>query len=204
MFSRLLMAIVVLAALVFGAVYLLSDRGDVHRDNAEDLPETIRVPGGLLEVITLARTENFVLPRPTKIFIWKTDVCSEKAEVRVRAYPTYRIRLAPEWEGQVKNGTLHLRTPPLEPSLPVAFDTATFRKEVDKCWFVPNRDTMIDLEKDISRRLKKKAQSAAYKKYAKDNGAADTVEEFVRKWLISQTQYATLPEDIPVQVSISD
>jgi hypothetical protein len=200
MFSRLMIFVFIA---IFGLIYFQTSTDEVKRDSAADLPEVIRVPGGLLEVATLTRTETFELERPTKIVIWKTDLCGENAKVELRSYTTYRIKLAAPWEGRVRNGTLYVETPPLEPSLPVAYDTRTFRKEISKCWLVPNRGTMADLEKDVSKRLEVRAQSAAYKKFAEDNGAIDTIEEFVEKWLTTQSEYESLPDDIPVHVTIA-
>lgn len=175
-----------------------------HANVSGDMPEVIRIPGGMLEVATIKKGRSFPLERPIVLGPIQVPYCPEIARIDVTASFTYRMALAKTFPATIENGKLKVQVPKLVPALPVAFDTATKRTDLDKCWFVPGRNTMEILDRDISRRLASEAYSPTFIAYAENNGARETVREFVRTWLMKQQDYTALPPDIPIEVAFGD
>lgn len=167
----------------------------------EDIPEVIRIKGGMLEIATLKKGEVYYLDRRIVLGPVVVPFCPEKARVELIAYYTYRVPLADTFPARYASGKLEVRAPRPKALFPVGFDTSTLQKQIDKCWLVPGQNSMGDLEKNISERLKRDALKPAYIAFAENNGARETVREFVRTWLMTQTEYADLPRDLPIEVT---
>lgn len=164
------------------------------------MPEIVRIPGGMLEVATIRKRETEKLERPISYGPIKLSFCPEKARIEFTAYYTYRLPLAKVFDAKINGGKLTVSVPRPQASLPVAFDTKTLLKQLDACWIIPGQNSMEDIELDLSRRLERKARDPAYVAFAQNNGARQTVREFVKKWLLSQTEYEKLPRDMPIEI----
>lgn len=203
--KRTFVTVLVLAVLVAVAFFAwqshVANYDKDHGNVSGDMPEAIRIPGGVLEVATLKKGRAFNLDRPIILGPIKIPYCPEKARVELTAHFTYRVALAKTFPARIENGKLKVQVPKLEPSLPVAWNTGTLRTQIDKCWFLPGRNTTDILVRDISRRLATEASSPAYIGFAENNGARETVREFVRTWLLKQQDYTRLPSDIPIEVT---
>jgi len=104
----------------------------------------------------------------------------------------------------MKNGHLYVTAPALEPALPVAFDTSRLKTTLDRCRFVPSMNTQNTLLQSISHQLEIDALEPHRKAFVIDHGplggARDTVQEFARKWLLSQRGYDISP-NTPIEVT---
>jgi hypothetical protein len=151
----------------------------------------VRTPGGMLEVVTLRKPE---------VFGWQASYtcpvinCAEllgktTSEVQVTAHYTYRIPLAAEWKLKFQKDHYELEVPPLEPKLPVAFDTARMRVRTEKdSWLSPasgpNREAVV---RNLGAELEVRSQSAEALAMA-ERQASLTVAEFARRWMTEQME----------------
>ncbi|HSW18841.1 MAG TPA: hypothetical protein VLJ86_16590 [Ramlibacter sp.] len=163
----------------------------------------VRTTGGMLEVASLDKVEEFG---------WQATYncplidCAEllgstTSQVRVRARYVYRIALASEWTLERNADHYALTVPPLEPSIPVAFDTATMQLRTEKgSWLSPaagpNREAVM---RQLGPELAVRAMQAPYQAMVSKQ-AGETVAEFARKWMKEQN----LQPDLPIQVSFGD
>ena len=172
---------------------------------AKDELIILKTPGGMLEVTTLVRNEEFR---------WSTThacpiVNCEKlfgatiSDVRVPVHYTYRIPLSAEWKLKVEKDHFDLVVPRPEPKLPAAIVTEKLEIRTDKKWFSPNkgehRESVIrHLGAEFDRR-------ALQKNYldAQREDARKTVVDFAQKWMLAQGLAANL-RGYPVRVSFPD
>ena len=149
----------------------------------------MRTRGGLLEVSRVKATETFDTTFVRSVLGF--EVARTVARIRVPAVYRYHIELAPEWHVLRDGQTFTVITPPVKPSLPVAVDFALMEKEVSGVWsFFTGTDDLNDLERSITAKLARKAVLPAYIQLQRD-AARQTVTEFVRKWLVTQTPWKT-------------
>lgn len=163
--------------------------------------ELIRTPGGLLEVSTMVKVEEFG---------WKTSWdcplvdCSALpktvSRIRVKAHYVYRIPLAPEWRLQADGEQYRLQVPALRLQRPVSFDTSsmeivTTEGSVFSPAAAPNRESAI---RSLGPELARRGESDAYIDAQREH-ATQTVREFARKWMHDQGRNI----DRPVQVTFT-
>lgn len=164
--------------------------GEVHSGPATEIL-VMRTRGGLLEVSRIRATEQFDTKFVYSVLGFK--VGETVPHIRVPAVYRYHIELAPEWR-IIRTGRLFsVVTPPVRPSLPVAVDLENMQKDVGGSWMLVAFNEQGDLnalERRITSTLADKARSAAYLQLQREE-ARKTVTEFVRKWLVTQTPWAT-------------
>jgi len=159
----------------------------------------IRTPGGMLEVATLQKIEEFG---------WQVShVCplidcgellgKTTSEIKVTAHYTYRIPLQAQWTLRLEGDHYELLVPPPEAKSPVAFDTANMQIRTEKCgWIRPdagtNREAVV---RHLGTELARRARRPEYQLLAEQSAAA-TVAEFARKWMSEQME----PPQHPIKV----
>ena len=149
----------------------------------------MRTRGGLLEVSRIRATETFDTTFVRSVLGF--EVARTVARIRLPAVYRYHIELAPEWHVLRNGETFTVITPPVKPSLPVAVDLARMEKEVSGVWsFFTGTVDLNELEQSITARLARKSVLPAYIRLQRE-AARKTVGEFVRKWLVTQTQWTT-------------
>jgi hypothetical protein len=160
----------------------------------------VRTPGGMLEVATLQKAEEFgwQVAHTCPLVDCGELLGKTTSRVRVTAHITYRIPLAEHWTLRFDRDHYELVVPPLEPKLPVAFDTAGMQLRTERGGWLspaagPNREAVV---RHLGAELAARAQKADYKRLAEEN-AALTVAEFARKWMAEQMQ----PAQHPIRVS---
>jgi hypothetical protein len=169
-----------------------SERGDIRSAVAEEIM-VMRTPGGLLEVSRIQATEQF----DTRFVHSLLGIPLGETVPRIRVPVVYRyhIELAPEWRVLRSRDLFTVVAPPVQPSLPVAVDLSRIEKEASGTWVLlpfTATDDLDDLEREITARLAKKAMLPAYIQMQREAARA-TVGEFVRKWLVTQAQWHTVP-----------
>jgi hypothetical protein len=196
--------LVALAALCVGAALAVavmripalrvwsSERGDLRSAAAEEIM-VMRTPGGLLEVSRIQATEQF----DTRFVHSLLGIPLGETVPRIRVPVVYRyhIELAPEWRVLRSRDLFTVVAPPVQPSLPVAVDLSRIEKEASGTWVLlpfTATDDLDDLEREITARLAEKAMLPAYVQLQREAARA-TVGEFVRKWLVTQAQWHTVP-----------
>lgn len=186
-------AIIVLAvALALGwLVYALFPRPAPDKATTEvtttEVPVIMRTPGGLLEVATVRAQERFT--RSDTRDFWGLPLGTTVSHIEVPALYRYHIELARDWHLLISGRTAYVRSPALEPSLPVAFDTGAMRKYTRSGWARFDKQENLDaLERTLTRELDARANSDRYRRLATE-AARQTVREFVTRWLLKEQHW---------------
>lgn len=201
-FDRRLLAVLAVALVALAAFYLLRREPKAEAPVSNDIPIVIRTNGGMLEVATVKHRRTFNLTEVLYVAGIKVPFCKATAAYTVDTSITYRIKLAKEWGAFYRNQRLQLTAPPLEPALPVAFDTSRMKATLEKCPLMSS-GTQDNLMRSIGGKLAQDAKDPRYVQVARNNGARDTVSEFAQKWLISQKSY-NIPSNTPIDVVFED
>ncbi|MBA2963109.1 MULTISPECIES: hypothetical protein [Ramlibacter] len=153
----------------------------------------VRTPGGMLEVATLQKVEEFgwQVSHTCPLVDCGELLGKTTSRVRVTAHVTYRIPLAEQWTLRLDGDHYELVVPPLEPKLPVAFETAGMQVQTERGgWFSPaagpNREAVV---RQLGPELAVRARRAEMKRLA-EPGAAATVAEFASRWMAEQMEPA--------------
>lgn len=165
-------------------------QGEVH-SAARDEILLMRTPGGLLEVSQIRATEVFDTTFIHEVF--GVAIGQTVPRIRVPAVYRYQIELAREWRVLRTDEAFTVVAPAVRPSLPVAVDLSRLEKEVSGTWgLLPfTEDKALErLERQISGKLASKALLPAYLQMQREE-ARKTVAEFVKKWLMTQTQWSS-------------
>ncbi|MBA3774806.1 MAG: hypothetical protein H0X13_20580 [Ramlibacter sp.] len=148
----------------------------------------LRTPGGMLEVATLNRVEDFG---------WQTTYtcpildCGKLlgatvTRLRVPVHYTYRVPLAATWELRPDGKEHVLHVPPVQPALPPAIDTAKVELETHGGWMSPGRQLNVQSTlRQLGPELERRATQPHYLQMQEPH-AAKTVAEFASKWMREQ------------------
>ncbi|HEY1230966.1 MAG TPA: hypothetical protein VGF26_26980 [Ramlibacter sp.] len=196
----------ILAAAVAFVAAILSTWHDRKEQSQQVLDPArvvlLRTPGGLLEVGSLEKAEEFG---------WKTSWdCGPVADcgklfgttvsrVRVRARYTYRIPLADEWRLERDGAQWRLQVPQVQLATPVPCHTGDVEINTTSGWLSPpagpNRDLLL---RNIGPELARRGADPAYLQ-AQQPLAEKTVAEFARRWMLEQRKGS----DLPIHVTFS-
>ena len=148
----------------------------------------LRTPGGLLEVATLNRVEEFG---------WQTTYscplidCAQLlgaavTRVRVPVHYTYRIPLAQTWELRPQGKEYVLIVPAVQAAIPPAIETAKLEIETKDAWTSPGAELNVKSTlRQLGPELERRATLPAYLQM-QEPSAAKTIEEFAQKWMREQ------------------
>lgn len=164
-------------------------RGDAAARTAHDSGErmVMRTAGGVLEVSTVNAVERFDATVPHSVL--GVRLGQTIASVRVPAVYRYHVPLASEWTLRRVGSTLVVIAPPVQPSLPVAIDSARIESFSAGLWApLTGPDAIAALQRSITERLAQKAGSAELILLQREP-ARRTVTEFVRKWVLEQPRW---------------
>lgn len=160
-------------------------------------PVVMRTPGGLLEVSTVTAEERF--DSTTSHTILGIQVGKTVAQIRVPAIYRYHIPLAAEWTLRQSGNALLVIAPRVQPTTPVAINTAKLESFTSGVWSPFTGGTVsAALNRSITDTLNKKAGSPDLIKLQRES-ARQTVSEFVKKWVLTQDRWrGTKPQAILV------
>lgn len=198
---RLLIALLLAASLGVNALLVSRLFKDDRRTDVQlqspDRVEVIRTPGGLLQVSTIRSPETFQATTDHKLL--GIDIGETATQIRVPAVFNYHVELAPEWRVTVTSDTVLVIAPVVQPTLPVAIDTARLEKFSSGTWSLFTGTRELDLlQRSITQTLAVKAATPSYLNFQRE-AARQTVQEFVAKWLVTQERYrAQAPRAIRV------
>jgi hypothetical protein len=148
------------------------------------VPVVMRSAGGLLEISTVTVFERF--KREDTREFWGVPLGTTVSIIQAPVTYRYHIELAREWPIHLHGKTAVVRTAPVKPSLPVAFDTTRLEKYTQSGWARFNKDENLALlERSITPQLQARAQNPAVRKLALEAGRK-TVAEFVTTWLLKE------------------
>lgn len=150
--------------------------------------EVIRTKGGLLQVSSLQSTETFQATTDHKVFDL-FSLGSTTTQIRVPAVYHYHIELAPEWQVRLRDKTFVVIAPRVQPTLPVAIDTARLESFSAGAWSLfTGAAEREKLQKSITQTLALRASKPGYIDFQRE-AARETVREFVTKWLVGQSRW---------------
>lgn len=164
----------------------------------------VRTPGGMLEVATLIRTEEFSWSVSYKCwFINCPNIFSPKiSKVRVPVHYVYRVPLSEQWELVPRGDYYELTVPGLEPSRPVGIESSKLEIETKGGWVAPADSYSQEATmKQLGPELDKRAGQETYLQLAQTT-AAKTIEEFARKWISEQKAIFNMPIRVRFKTSL--
>jgi hypothetical protein len=202
------LALIATATAIVCAALVIAYRGAGRQEHAvESLDRAkiivVRTPGGMLEVATLQKAEEFgwqakyECPWIDCSFALKPTI----SKVRVQVHYVYRLPLADTWELRLQGDHYELSVPDLRPKSPVAFDTSTLQVESSTGWFSPTqRSNEQALMRQLGPELEKRAGQDAYIRAVLPH-AEKTVQEFAAKWMTEQKVAAGKPIKVSFRYS---
>ena len=192
MTMRIAFALLVVASLLANLFFLLREGGAQRRvvvtqSPAVDQFEVIRTRGGTLAVSTIKAPEFFQATAEHTVL--GVPVGQTTSQIRVQAVYQYHVELAPEWKVTLRDKTFIVIAPRVQPTLPVAIDTAKLERYASGAWSLfTGADELDRLQRSITQSLAAKAVLPSYIQFQRE-AARTTVTEFVTKWLVAQPRW---------------
>jgi hypothetical protein len=174
------------------AVYHLLPRSGLtpapHDWTAEwrsDPPVVSTIPGGLLETATIRMGEDFY--KSDALTWWGFYLGNTASHIQVAATYRYGVPLADDtWEIVSRGTTAVVVAPNLQPSLPVAIDTGTWRERTENGWARFDKQEQLEaLRQGVSSDLEQRARDERRVALARE-ASRRTIGEFVEKWLLAK------------------
>jgi hypothetical protein len=202
---RLLFGLFVVASVAANLYFVWrgadSGRRATMQSPAVDQFEVIRTKGGLLAVSTIKAPEFFQATADHQVL--GVPVGQTTSQIRVQAVYSYHVELAPEWKVTRRDKTFIVIAPRVQPTLPVAIDTARLERYASGTWSLFTGAAELDrLQRSVGASLASKAGLPSYIQFQRE-AARTTVSEFVTKWLVGQPRWQPASE-YRVQVFFAD
>jgi hypothetical protein len=141
--------------------------------------------GNILEVATAEAKENFSRTTNLVWFDRVVPVGTTVSEIIVPATYRFHIDLKGPWDIAAYDGRVTVIAPPIQPSLPVAFDTGGMQKKTKSGWGRWDGDASLkELENSLTSRLGERAVSAAVLDRVREPSRL-AVAHFVKNWLVT-------------------
>lgn len=189
--------VLVAAAAFFGGSALFGIKEKAEPVLVLDEIIVLRTPGGMLEVSTLVRNEEFKWSTSHACPVIDCGKLLGKtvSQLRVPVHYTYRIPLAANWTLKRKGDHYELVVPAEVPASPAAPDLSKLEIQTERGWLAPNAaQNRVSLLTHFGGEIDRRALQSTYI-HAQREAARKTVGEFARKWMIEQgkgTMAATL------------
>lgn len=165
-----------------------------------DFPVVARIKGGMLEVSSVSARRQFIEDLSPAIWGKTLPFCKESGGISAVYKITYRVKLEEKWPLVFSGGKLIARVPELEPSLPVAIDSASIKETgTTGCWFMLDLGAQELALQKITVRLEALALKQKTRDFGRDE-ARKTVKEFLRTWAFSQSDYPEIAPDVPITI----
>ncbi len=148
-----------------------------------DPPVVTTIPGGLLETATIRMGEDFY--RSDARHWWGIYLGNTVSHIQAAATYRYGVPLDdPAWEIVSRGQTTVVVAPLLQPSLPVAIDTGTWREKTESGWARFDKFEQLEsLRRGMSEDLEERARDARRVALARE-ASRRTIAEFVETWLL--------------------
>ena len=165
----------------------------------------LRTPGGMLEVSTLVRNEEFGWKSSYQcpLFDCSWLLQATISQIRLPVHYTYRIPLSETWSLKVKGEYLELVVPREEVKLPAAADFAKMDIKTERGWLSPSvQENREHLLKELTPELNRRGAQRAYIEAQRAEGSK-TVAEFARRWMVEQA-VEKAKANVPIKVIFRD
>lgn len=148
--------------------------------------EATGTDGNILEIATATASEKFTRKTNVEMFGTTLPLGTTASEITVPATYRYYIDLNGEWFLTTEGSRILVQAPRVQPSLPVAFDTAGVQKKTKSGWARWDGGTNLEeLEKTVTSKLAIRAASDEAIGEAREAGR-EAVAKFVRSWLVEK------------------
>ena len=150
-----------------------------------DPPVVTTIPGGLLETATIRMGEDFY--KSDARSWWGLYLGNTVSHVQVAATYRYGVPLADAgWQIVTRGPITIVVAPDLQPSLPVAIDTATWREKTESGWArFDKEEQLAALRQSISADLETRARDERRVALARE-ASRRTIGEFVEAWILQR------------------
>lgn len=145
--------------------------------------------GNILEIATATSTESFASRTYYTAFGKEVPGSDVVSKITVPATYRYHIDLNSNWEIVTRDQRMYVVAPIIEPSLPVAIDTARMKKEVEGSWLRVDEQADLDsLQSTLTAELALRSADPETIDQISDE-ARLSVAKFVKAWLLSQDHW---------------
>ncbi len=160
----------------------------------------IRTPGGLLEVSTLIKYEDYSWQAKWDCPFNLCEILGKTVSaVRVPAHYSYRVPLAENWKLTFRGEYFELKVPRVEPKIPVAVDLTMMTLKTNGGWFSPGKlQNQQSLLNKLGPILAIRSKMPSYIDLQKES-SKKTIAEFARKWMAEQGDIKKVA-DYPIKV----
>jgi hypothetical protein len=168
-----------------------------------DPPVVSTLPGGLLETATIRMGEDFY-KSDARVW-WGIYLGNTVSHIQAAATYRYGVPLDdPAWEVVTRGQTTVVVAPVLQPSLPVAIDTGTWREKTENGWARFDKVEQLDalragMSEDLAERAKDERRVALAREASRR-----TIGEFVETWLLARNPAWTKSAFSVVKVVFQD
>jgi hypothetical protein len=168
-----------------------------------DPPVVSTLPGGLLETATIRMGEDFY-KSDARVW-WGIYLGNTVSHIQAAATYRYGVPLDdPAWEVVTRGQTTVVVAPVLQPSLPVAIDTGTWREKTENGWARFDKAEQLDaLRRGVSEDLAERATDERRVALARE-ASRRTIGEFVETWLLARDSAWTKSAFSVVKVIFQD
>lgn len=204
-----IVAVLALLALLFlaGALWLVKQVVDSGRQTVGDIAGAFRpervvetfieytelkargTEGNILEVATAEATETFTRQTNLRLFDRVMPLGTTVSEVSVPATYRFHIDLSGDWALEAEGGRLTVVAPSLQPSLPVAYDSARMQRKTKSGWARwDGAENLETLERTLTAELGQRAGDSRTVDQVREE-ARVAVAKFVRSWLLEREHW---------------
>lgn len=163
---------------------------EINKEFIRELPVFKAIVGGNLEVGTGEALEIFKKSDKRSTGFGWIPLGETTTEIRVPVTYRYHLALAGNWRLDQSGKVCIVTAPKLEPSLPVAIDTAHMEKKASNAWSRFDKHEQLDqLERDITPTLEQYAKDQKHMDAARQKFRS-VVADFVRAWLLKEQQWS--------------
>lgn len=145
--------------------------------------------GNILEIATVTSTESFASQTYYTAFGKQVPGSKIISKITVPATYRYHINLSKDWHLVPRDQRIYIVAPDIRPTLPIAFDTGSMKKEVEGSWMRINEQADLDaLQSTLTTELALRAADPKTVEQISDE-ARLSVAKFAKAWLLSRDHW---------------
>ncbi len=163
--------------------------GDVTETFVASIPEIHGTGAGNLELASAEVVEIFTRADERRILWDRFSLGTTVTEIQAPVTYRYHLRLADPWRVEASGQVCIVHAPAIRPSLPPAVHTDRMRRRADESWLrFDGEEQLEELQRTITPRLTERAADPRHLDLVRE-ASRQTVEKFVRTWLLQQGQW---------------
>jgi hypothetical protein len=145
--------------------------------------------GNILEIATATSTESFASQTYYTAFGKEVPGSKVVSKITVPATYRYHIDLSKDWHLVPRDQRIYIVAPDIRPTLPIAIDTGSMKKEVEGSWMrIDEQDDLEALQSTLTTELALRAADPKTVEQISDE-ARLSVAKFAKAWLLSRDHW---------------